>query len=64
MGYYRKILDILPTAAASRAFGAVSNVQLPSVLQRLVNRGFVSLARINRSEAALDIDDYPSLYNG
>ena len=61
MGYYRKILDILPTAAASRAFGAVSNVQLPSVLQRLVNRGFVSLARINRSEAALDIDDYPSL---
>ena len=61
MSHYRKVLDILPTAMVSRMFGAVSSIQLPATVQRLVNRGFVSLARINRNEAALDIEDYPSL---
>ena len=61
MSHYRKILDILPTAVASRIFGTVSSIQLPAVIQRLVNRGFVSLARINQCEAALNIEDYPSL---
>ena len=61
MGNYRKILDIIPTALASRAFGAISNIQLPAPIQHAVNRGFASLAHINTSESALDIADYPSL---
>ena len=61
MGNYRKLLDILPSALVSRAFGAISSIQLPASIQHLVNHGFAALAHIDVKEAALDINDYPSL---
>ncbi|MBR4984297.1 MAG: phosphatidylserine decarboxylase [Proteobacteria bacterium] len=60
-GLYKKALDILPTALASRAFGLVSDVRLPENIQKFVNTAFVKLAGIDMNEAERPLQDYKSL---
>lgn len=61
MSPIKKILDIVPSALASRAFGVVSDVSFPAPIQRAMNRSFVRLARIQADEAALPIESYANL---
>ena len=46
-----KALDALPKNVVSRAFGAISEVALPTPIQGVVNQGFASLYNLNTSEA-------------
>ena len=61
MSQLKKILDIIPSALASRTFGAISSIELPSRLQHVVNHGFASIAGLNLDEAQNNIDDFKSL---
>lgn len=58
---YKKALDILPTALASRAFGLVSEIRFPETIQKSINSAFVKLAHIDMSEAERPLQDYDSL---
>jgi phosphatidylserine decarboxylase len=46
-----QIVDRLPRIALSRAFGAISEWELPSPLQMLVNEAFATAAGIDRAES-------------
>lgn len=54
-------VDVVPAAWASRGFGALSELALPSTVQKLINRCFVSLAGIDMEESTDDIDAYETL---
>ena len=61
MTQFKSILDIIPSAIASRTFGAISSVRFPHKIQHIVNKGFATLAQLDISEAEKNIDDYDSL---
>ncbi len=54
-------LTLLPKNAVSRAFGAVSDVQLPPGVRGVVNRGFAIYAGIDLSESERPPGSYSSL---
>ena len=56
-----KALELLPKNAVSRAFGEVSEVELPSALRGVVNRTFASIADVDVDEAENSPEDYESL---
>jgi phosphatidylserine decarboxylase len=58
---YINALRVLPRSAVSRAFGAISEIELPHNMRAIVNGGFAALAGIDTSEAAAPPAAYPSL---
>lgn len=60
-GLYKKALDLIPTALASRAFGMISEIKFPKAVQNSINSAFVRLARINMDEAEQPLQAYDSL---
>ncbi len=56
-----RALKALPKNLASRAFGAVSEVELPRPVQGIVNTGFARLYDLDVDEAERPPSDYPSL---
>ncbi|MEC9439913.1 MAG: archaetidylserine decarboxylase [Myxococcota bacterium] len=56
-----KALDALPKNVVSRAFGAISEVALPSPIQGVVNQGFASLYNLNTAEAERSPAEYRTL---
>lgn len=54
-------LKLLPKNIVSRAFGTVSDVELPPPVQSTVNRVFASFAGVDLSESEQTPDAYPSL---
>ena len=56
-----KALSALPKNAVSRAFGAISEVALPTPVQGVVNQGFASLYDLNTSEAERSPFEYRTL---
>ncbi len=57
----KKILDLLPSAFASRAFGAISEIHFPSEVQTRLNRAFATIAQIDINEARRPIESYDTL---
>ncbi len=55
------LLETLPDAAISRAFGHLADLALPPPLQAQLNRTFATLAKIDTQEAELPPEAYPSL---
>lgn len=60
-GLYKKTLDLIPTALASRAFGIISEIKFPKAVQNSINSAFVRLAHINMDEADQPLQAYDSL---
>ena len=58
---FKKLLDIIPSAIASRAFGVISDLKLPNKIQHVVNHGFATIANLNMDEASENLDDYNTL---
>lgn len=56
-----KALKVLPKNLISRAFGAVSELELPGGVQTTVNRAFASFAGVDMSESEHGPEAYPSL---
>lgn len=56
-----KALERLPKNLVSRAFGVISEVELPRPVQGVVNQGFARLAGIDQREAEAPPGDYSSL---
>lgn len=56
-----KLLDILPSALFSRAFGAVADLRFPHPVQRLINRGFASMVGIRAQESMRAVESFESL---
>ncbi|RAL25428.1 phosphatidylserine decarboxylase [Lujinxingia litoralis] len=56
-----KMLERLPKNLVSRAFGVVSDVELPRPVQQVVNRSFAELAGINMAEGEHGPGQYDSL---
>jgi phosphatidylserine decarboxylase len=54
-------LKLLPKNLVSRAFGSVSEIELPAAVQGTVNRAFAEFAGIDVSESEQEPDAYPSL---
>ncbi|QDG49803.1 phosphatidylserine decarboxylase [Persicimonas caeni] len=54
-------LKLLPKNLVSRAFGSVSEVELPPALQGTVNRVFADFAGVDLTESEQEPDAYPSL---
>lgn len=54
-------LKLLPKNLVSRAFGSVSEVELPPPVQTTVNRVFADMAGIDLTESEQEPDAYPSL---
>ncbi len=61
MGFAQKLLDILPSAIASRAFGVVAEHAFPAPIQNAVNSAFASFARLNMEESQLSLKDCRTL---
>lgn len=57
----KKFLDLIPSAFASRAFGALSEVHFPAEVQKRINKAFATIAGINVEEAKHPIDSYDTL---
>jgi len=55
------LFEITPTAAISRAFGVLADLELPAPVQAVVNRRFAALAGIDLSESEHPPEAYPSL---
>jgi len=55
------LLDRLPSAALSRAVGLLSDIELPGLLQRTINRAFVRFANIDISDAEFPAEHYKSI---
>ncbi len=58
---YMNALSVLPRSTVSRAFGAISEIELPHRLRSVVNGGFATFAGIDTSEAAAPPSAYRSL---
>lgn len=54
-------LKRLPKNAVSRAFGAISEVEFPAPMQRVVNRSFAHLTGVDTEEAARPPEGYATL---
>ena len=61
MGFAHRVLDILPSAIASRAFGVVAEHAFPAPIQNVVNSAFANLARLNMDESRLPLKDCRTL---
>lgn len=59
--FVKKCLDLIPSAIASRIFGAVSDIHFPAKLQTNINKAFVSLAHIDMDEAIKPVQNYATL---
>ncbi len=61
MNILKKTLDIIPSALASRAFGAIADHEFPAVIQSKINRAFAAAAHLNMDEALIPADAFSSL---
>lgn len=61
MGLAHKLLDIIPSAVASRAFGVVADHAFPQPVQHAVNSAFARLARLNMQESGVRLEDCRTL---
>lgn len=56
-----KALDIFPKKTFSRAVGTWSSLRLPSLVSKLQNRIFSDVVSLQKTEAEMTIDQYPTL---
>ena len=59
--FTKKCLDLIPSAIASRCFGAIADLRFPARLQTGINKTFVRLAHIDMDEALKPVEEYTSL---
>ena len=61
MGFAHKLLDIIPSAIVSRAFGVIADHPFPTPIQNVVNKTYARLARLDMSESRLQTSECRSL---